>query len=119
MRSLLVALSVLILGQLAAAQPKYQPSNMRGNANENADATKNVSPTPALNQSSADGEKNRNDAVNQDKAQSINLVSVPAKVPIEPIKDLIDYLVFVCTIILSGVGVVGTCAAIKTLKAIN
>lgn len=71
-------------------------------------------PIPASassNPTTKSGDPNQNSGV--------NLVSVPEKIPVEPIRDRLDYIMIACTIILALAGIIGVPIALKTLFTIN
>jgi len=54
----------------------------------------------------------------QTQDHKVAVVSVP-EVRVEQRKNVIDWLTFVCTVVLTIVGIVGTCLALQTLRAIQ
>lgn len=66
-------------------------------------------------------DKNASDSRGQNKdaqSQKVSLVSVPEG-GIEQRKDKFDWVMLGCTVLLTIVGIVGTCLALRTLKAIQ
>ena len=57
-------------------------------------------------------------AYNPDQNQKVIVVSVP-EVRIDQRKDKLDWAVLICTVILTIVGIAGTCLALQTLRAIR
>jgi hypothetical protein len=55
----------------------------------------------------------------QNRNNDVHLVSVPEKIPVEPIRDHLDHIMIVCTIILALAGLIGVPVALKTLHTIN
>jgi hypothetical protein len=68
-------------------------------------------PASANSEPAKSNDQNRND--------DVHLVSVPEKIPVEPIRDRLDYVVLGCTVILSVAGIIGVPIAVKTLRTIN
>ena len=108
----------VILACLAIAliQQKADDNRIRKQGQQNARATENQSAAPALSQpsSNAPDQKSSGDT-NKNKNQPVSITSVP-KIEVKPDED---WVMVICTIVLTGVGIVGTCAAIKTLKQIR
>jgi len=82
-------------------------------AKKESDQHNRRAPVPAASSSdrAKDSDQNRN--------SSVSVVSVPDKIPVEPVRDRIDYVVLACTVILAIAGIIGVPIALKTLRTIN
>jgi hypothetical protein len=90
----------------------------QGQQNTQKAQDKRGAPAPSQPSANATNQKPAGDA-SQSKDIEVKVTSLPSEISIKAIKDSIDWTILGCTIILTGVGIIGTCAAIKTLKAIN
>jgi hypothetical protein len=72
-------------------------------------------PTPVPASVNSDPTKSND----QNRNNGVHLVSVPEKIPVEPIRDHLDYVMIVCTVILALAGLIGVPVALKTLHTIN
>jgi hypothetical protein len=108
----------VILACFASVLIQHQADNKhvgkQSQQNTQTSQNKTVAPTPS--QTATDQKPAGNADKNQN--QTVNIASIP-KVAVKPEKDFQDWTMVLCTIVLTIVGIVGTCAAIKTLKAIN
>lgn len=52
-------------------------------------------------------------------AEKVDVATLPSEIAVKQIKDSIDRTIMWCTVILTIVGVVGTCAAVKTLREVK
>jgi hypothetical protein len=115
---LIVTSVVLACPMLCGLQP--QKDDVGHKRNQNTDSAKHVGFAPGPGQASGNStNQNPANGADRNEANSVNLVSVPEKIPSEPKRDPFDLFIGFCTAVLTVVGVAGTCAAIKTLKAIN
>ena len=110
---------VLACLAIALIQHKADDNQTRKQGQHNTQGAQDKSVASAPSQSSAKA-ADQKPAGNADKNQNqtVTITSIP-KVVVNPEKDFEDWTMVACTIILTIVGIVGTCAAIKTLKAIN
>jgi hypothetical protein len=102
--------AIVLITQMAS-------NNRVGNQSKpNADTAQSKSSRPSPSQPSPNpaDKKPARDA-DKDQNQKVEVVSAP-KITIKPDED---WPMVVCTAILTFVGIIGTCAAVKTLKAIR
>jgi hypothetical protein len=108
---------ILLVCFAIALQHPANDNHVGKGGQQNAQAQHASPPTPSQSPAStADQKPTEDSAKKQDRAVSV--VSVP-KISVHTEKDVTDGIMIGCTIVLTIVGIVGTCAAIKTLKAIN
>jgi hypothetical protein len=120
MKYLIVAVLLSVV-QAIMPVPHQAEDNHAGNqGRQNAHTSQNKSSPSAPSQPAFNpaDQKTTGDA-NQDKNNEVKVSSLPPEIGVKTVKDRIDWTILGCTVILTIVGIVGTCAAIKTLKAIN
>ena len=107
---------------LSLINPTQRDHKERDNGKQTTNTKKREPEAPPSGQRTADdGDKNTvrtADQTQDKKVQPVHLVP-DSEVNVKPIKDLIDVWVFVCTVILTLVGITGTSVALWTLFAIR
>ena len=109
----------LVLACIAIALVQHQANDnhVRKQGQQNAQSAKDVAGASTPSQSTPNGSNQKPSGDTEKKQhQTVDVVSVPK---ISTKKDATDWIMIGCTVVLTIVGIVGTCAAIKTLKAIN
>jgi hypothetical protein len=111
-----LAVLLTILSFRSIAQRQNANGDVRTKRQQDTAHKKDVTGSCAPSQSTTDS-TNQQTTGNADKNQDerVRVTSIP-EVPIKPRKDALDGIIVACTVVLTIVGIVGTYAAIKTLR---
>jgi hypothetical protein len=110
-----------VLAFIAVALAQHPTNDNHGGdqGQQNAKAAQNNAGPPVSKSGPHPTDKQSTGDANQNKNNEVKVSSLPSEISIKAIKDSIDWTIAICTVILTGVGIIGTCAAVKTLRQIK
>jgi len=109
------AVLIFAVALFAFTQQKSQIDHARNQGQSKTQSSQDKGVPSAPSQSSTDGNQKPTGDASQNQNKPVSITSIP-KISVKPDED---WVMVICTVILTGVGVVGTVAAVKTLRHIR
>jgi preprotein translocase subunit Sss1 len=110
---------ILACVTIALIQHQANDNHVRKQGQPNTQTTQDKTGAPSLGNSAANpSDQKSSGEANKNQNQPVSITSIP-KIAVKPEKDVIDWTIVVCTIVLTIIGIIGTFAAVKTLKQIK